>query len=104
MVFAELQTIWQKLDKRRPIFMASSVDIKTCHDEIVQDRIYDFLIGLDSVFETVHVTFCESNPSLVWRNPLHMFVVRYNVRILCLVPTVLMLLSFFYLWLWSRRH
>ncbi|KAH7857617.1 hypothetical protein Vadar_014606 [Vaccinium darrowii] len=45
--FAELKAIWQELDKRRPISMACPVDIKARQDEIMKDRIYDFLAGLD---------------------------------------------------------
>ncbi|KAH7856919.1 hypothetical protein Vadar_006921 [Vaccinium darrowii] len=49
--FAELKAIWQELDKRCPISMACPVDIKACQDEIMKDRIYDFLAGLDDVFD-----------------------------------------------------
>lgn len=49
--FAELKTIWQELDKRRPIKMTCATDIKARRDEVVKDRIYDFLAGLDDGFD-----------------------------------------------------
>lgn len=60
--FAELQTIWQELDKRCPISMACPVDIKARQDEIVKDRIYDFLAGLDDVFDKVRSDFLRLKP------------------------------------------
>ncbi|KAH7859149.1 hypothetical protein Vadar_032225 [Vaccinium darrowii] len=60
--FTELKAIWQELDKRRPISMACPVDIKARQDEIMKDRIYDFLVGLDDVFDKVRSDFLRLKP------------------------------------------
>ncbi|KAG5553672.1 hypothetical protein RHGRI_011535 [Rhododendron griersonianum] len=60
--FVELQTIWQELDKRRSISMVCPGDIKARQDEIVKDRIYDFLAGLDNVFDKVLSDFLQLKP------------------------------------------
>ncbi|KAH7865608.1 hypothetical protein Vadar_008867 [Vaccinium darrowii] len=60
--FAELKAIWQELDKRHPISMACPIDIKARQDEIMKDRIYDFLAGLDDVFDKVRSYFLRLKP------------------------------------------
>ncbi|GMP91676.1 hypothetical protein CsSME_00042266 [Camellia sinensis var. sinensis] len=49
--FAEMKRIWQELDQRRPIAMKCAADIKLRQDEIRKDRLYDFLAGLDDVYD-----------------------------------------------------
>jgi hypothetical protein len=51
--YAELNIVWQEIDKRRPIKMMCSADLRTRQEEIKKDRIYDFLAGLDEVFDSV---------------------------------------------------
>jgi len=51
--YAELNSVWQEIDKRRPIKMMCSADLRTRQEEIKKDRIYDFLAGLDEVFDSV---------------------------------------------------
>ena len=51
--YAELNSVWQEIDKRRPIKMICDADLRTRQEEIQKDRIYDFLVGLDEVFDSV---------------------------------------------------
>ncbi|XP_068304327.1 uncharacterized protein [Pyrus communis] len=51
--FTELKGVWQDLDKRCPIHMVCGADLKTRKDELAKDRVYDFLVGLDSGFAQV---------------------------------------------------
>ena len=60
--FAELKHLWQELDQRRPIKTVCAQDIKIRQEEIMKDRIYDFLAGLDDVFDMVHSDFLRTKP------------------------------------------
>ncbi|KAA8521895.1 hypothetical protein F0562_012791 [Nyssa sinensis] len=51
--FTKLKSIWQELDKRRPIKMICAADIKVRQEELVKDCVYDFLAGLDDRFDKV---------------------------------------------------
>ncbi|CAL8114323.1 unnamed protein product [Prunus armeniaca] len=51
--FAELKSVWLKLDRRCPINMKYPDDVKIQHAEIQKDCIYDFLIGLDDEFDKI---------------------------------------------------
>eukprot|EP00258_Populus_trichocarpa_P032842 XP_024448861.1 cysteine-rich receptor-like protein kinase 8 [Populus trichocarpa] len=51
--YAELNSVWQEIDKRRPIKMICDADLRTRQEEIQKDRIYDFLAGLDEVFDSL---------------------------------------------------
>ncbi|KAL9401218.1 hypothetical protein Peur_005067 [Populus x canadensis] len=51
--YAELNSVWQEIDKRRPIKMICAADLRTRQEEIQKDRIYDFLAGLDEVFDSI---------------------------------------------------
>ncbi|KAB5521558.1 hypothetical protein DKX38_025877 [Salix brachista] len=51
--YAELNSVWQEIDKRRPIKMTCAADLRTRQEEIQKDRIYDFLAGLDDVFDPI---------------------------------------------------
>ncbi|KAA8550082.1 hypothetical protein F0562_001766 [Nyssa sinensis] len=60
--FAELKSIWQELDKRRPIKMICVADIKVRQEELVKDCVYDFLAGLDDGFDKVHSDLLRMKP------------------------------------------
>jgi hypothetical protein len=51
--YAELNSVWQEIDKRRPIKMICAADLRTRQEEIQKDRIYDFIAGLDEVFDSI---------------------------------------------------
>jgi hypothetical protein len=51
--YAELDSVWQEIDKRRPIKLICAADLRTRQEEIQKDWIYDFLAGLDEVFDSV---------------------------------------------------
>jgi hypothetical protein len=57
-----LKHLWQELDQRRPIKTVCAQDIKIRQEEIMKDRIYDFLAGLDDVFDKVHSDFLQTKP------------------------------------------
>ncbi|KAB2628036.1 hypothetical protein D8674_032831 [Pyrus ussuriensis x Pyrus communis] len=52
--YADLKSVWQELDQRRPIRMVCAVDLKTLREEVQIDRVYAFLAGLDDVFDKVN--------------------------------------------------
>ncbi|KAB2628709.1 hypothetical protein D8674_033504 [Pyrus ussuriensis x Pyrus communis] len=52
--YADLKSVWQELDQRRPIQMVCAVDLKTLREEIQIDRVYAFFAGLDDVFDKVN--------------------------------------------------
>ncbi|KAM2373706.1 hypothetical protein ACFXTH_042713 [Malus domestica] len=60
--FTELKSVWQDLDKRRPLRMVCGVDLKTRKEELAKDRVYDFLVGLDSVFDQVRSEILRIKP------------------------------------------
>nr|XP_028954377.1 uncharacterized protein LOC114823160 [Malus domestica] len=49
--YADLKSVWQELDQRRPIKMECAADLKTLREEIQIDRVYAFLAGLDDIFD-----------------------------------------------------
>jgi hypothetical protein len=51
--YAELNSVWQEIDKRQPIKMICAANLRTRQEEIQKDRIYDFLAGLDEVFDSI---------------------------------------------------
>ncbi|XP_073265279.1 uncharacterized protein [Populus alba] len=51
--YVELNSVWQEIDKQRPIKMICAADLRTRQEEIQKDRIYDFLTGLDEVFDSI---------------------------------------------------
>ncbi|KAI5351042.1 hypothetical protein L3X38_003933 [Prunus dulcis] len=60
--YADLKSVWQELDQRRPIKMACAVDLKTIRDEIQIDRVYAFLAGLDDLFDKVRSDILHTQP------------------------------------------
>jgi len=71
--YAELDSVWQEIDKRRPIKLICAADLRTRQEEIQKDWIYDFLAGLDEVFDSVRsdLLWKKSVPSIEgfsWRN------------------------------------
>ena len=60
--YADLKSVWQELDQRRPIKMACAVDLKTLRDEIQIDRVYAFLAGLDDLFDKVRSDILRTQP------------------------------------------
>jgi hypothetical protein len=52
--YAELNSVWQEIDKQRPIKMICAANLRTRQEEIQKDRIYDFLACLDEVFDSIH--------------------------------------------------
>ncbi|KAA8544394.1 hypothetical protein F0562_022406 [Nyssa sinensis] len=61
---SELKSTWQELDKRHPIKMICAADIKVRQEELVKDRVYDFLAGLDDGFDKVCSDLLRMNPLL----------------------------------------
>ncbi|KAB2634020.1 hypothetical protein D8674_039169 [Pyrus ussuriensis x Pyrus communis] len=51
--FTELKSVWQDLDRRRPLRMVCGEYLKTRKEELAKDRVYDFLAGLDGVLVTM---------------------------------------------------
>ncbi|XP_070666587.1 uncharacterized protein [Malus domestica] len=49
--YADLKSVWQELDQRRPIKMECVADLKTLREEIQIDRVYALLAGLDDIFD-----------------------------------------------------
>lgn len=60
--FTELKAVWQDLDKRRPIKMVCTTDLRTRKEELSRDRVYDFLAGLDSGFDQVRGEILRMKP------------------------------------------
>ncbi|CAL2237877.1 unnamed protein product [Prunus armeniaca] len=60
--YADLKSVWQELDQRRPIKMECAVDLKTLRDEIQIDRVYAFLAGLDDIFDKVRSDILRTQP------------------------------------------
>ncbi|XP_048446032.1 uncharacterized protein LOC125479917 [Pyrus x bretschneideri] len=60
--YADLKSVWQELDQRRPIKMECVVDLKTLREEIQIDRVYAFLAGLDDVFDKVRSDILCTQP------------------------------------------
>ncbi|KAA8525380.1 hypothetical protein F0562_007202 [Nyssa sinensis] len=60
--FVELKSIWQELDKRRPIKMICVADIKVHQEELVKDRVYEFLARLDDRFSKVRSDLLRMKP------------------------------------------
>ncbi|XP_068336401.1 uncharacterized protein [Pyrus communis] len=60
--FTELKSVWQDLDRRRPLRMVCGADLKTRKEELAKDRVYDFLAGLDGVFDQVRSEILRMKP------------------------------------------
>ncbi|KAM1760876.1 hypothetical protein ACFX12_003710 [Malus domestica] len=60
--YADLKSVWQELDQRRPIKMECAVDLKTLQEEIQIDRVYAFLAGLDDIFDKVRSDILRTQP------------------------------------------
>ncbi|CAL8115435.1 unnamed protein product [Prunus armeniaca] len=60
--YADLKSVWQELDQRRPIKMECAVDLKTLRDEIQIDCVYAFLAGLDDIFDKVRSDILHTQP------------------------------------------
>ncbi|XP_070678048.1 uncharacterized protein [Malus domestica] len=60
--YADLKSVWQELDQRRPIKMKCAVDLKTFREEIQIDRVYAFLAGLDDIFDKVRSDILGTQP------------------------------------------
>lgn len=53
------------MDKRRPNKMVYAVDLKTPKDDLKKDRVYDFFVGLDDVFDPIKSNLLPMKPILV---------------------------------------
>ncbi|CAN6679856.1 unnamed protein product [Malus baccata var. baccata] len=60
--YADLKSVWQKLDQQRPIKMECAADLKTFREEIQIDRVYVFLVGLDDLFDKVRSDILRTQP------------------------------------------
>ncbi|CAL8161742.1 unnamed protein product [Prunus armeniaca] len=58
--FAELKTIWLEQDKRRPFQMKCTNDMKIFQANVMTDRVYDFLAGLDDTYDKVRSDILRS--------------------------------------------
>jgi hypothetical protein len=60
--FSVLQTIWQELDFLNPYDMESAKDTATLKKRIENERVYDFLAGLDPGFDQIRVQVLAQDP------------------------------------------
>ena len=51
----QLKTLWQELDHYRVIKIKCLEDAAVLNDFIEQDRVYDFLVGLNPKFDQVRI-------------------------------------------------
>ena len=49
----QLKALWQELDHYRMIKTKCSEDVVVLNDFVEQDRVYDFLVGLNPKFDQV---------------------------------------------------
>jgi hypothetical protein len=61
--FSALQTIWQELDFLNPYDMESAKDTATLKKRIENERVYDFLVGLDPGFDQIRVQVLAQDPT-----------------------------------------
>ena len=60
--YVELNSVWQEMDRRRPIKMVCTKDLRVRQEEIQKDQIYDFLAGLDEIFDSIRSDILRMNP------------------------------------------
>lgn len=60
MYFTELKSVWQELDKCRPSKMVYTANLKSLKEELMKDRGYHFLDGLDNVFDSIQSDYIRS--------------------------------------------
>uniref|UniRef100_A0A2N9G8E4 Reverse transcriptase Ty1/copia-type domain-containing protein n=1 Tax=Fagus sylvatica TaxID=28930 RepID=A0A2N9G8E4_FAGSY len=77
--FSALQTIWQELDFLNPYDMESAKDTATLKTRIENERVYDFLAGLDPGFDQIRVQVLAQNPTPNLRST-YAFVRREELR------------------------
>ena len=73
--FSDLKFIWQELDHRKPIPFTQTKVIKVRTTEIVEERVYLFLAGLDDIYDSIRGEILHTNPlpgtenvfSTLWR-------------------------------------
>ena len=66
--FSALQTIWQELDFLNPYDMESAKDTTMLKKRIENERVYDFLAGLDPGFDQIRVQVLAQDPTLNLRS------------------------------------
>jgi hypothetical protein len=66
--YGALQLIWQELDYLRPSAMTCSTDAVVQKKEIEEDRLYDFLAGLDPSLDQVRSRVLAQDPLPSVRN------------------------------------
>uniref|UniRef100_A0A2N9I636 Integrase catalytic domain-containing protein n=1 Tax=Fagus sylvatica TaxID=28930 RepID=A0A2N9I636_FAGSY len=77
--FSALQTIWQELDFLNPYDMESAKDTATLKTRIENERVYDFLAGLDPGFDQIRVQVLAQDPTPNLRST-YAFVRREELR------------------------
>jgi hypothetical protein len=77
--FSAPQTIWQKLDFLNPYDMESAKDTATLKKRIENERVYDFLAGLNPRFDQIRVQVLAQDPTPNLRST-YAFVRREELR------------------------
>lgn len=60
--YAALQLIWQELDHLRPCAMQCTTDASTMKKQVEEDRLYDFLAGLDPNLDHIRSQVLAQDP------------------------------------------
>ena len=80
----QLKTLWQELDHYRVIKTKCPEDVAVLKDFIEQDRVYDFLVGLNPEFDQVRIQILGKQEVPCFMRWWHWFEERKAEGVLCL--------------------
>ncbi|KAL6279637.1 hypothetical protein ACE6H2_016518 [Prunus campanulata] len=60
--YADLSALWQELDYRKPIPFPQADVILARQQEIVEERVYIFLPGLDDIYDSIRSEILRTEP------------------------------------------